>query len=742
MSNPTKAPRTATSTLGRLLQKTQFQYVTRDHWADLKLPDKTENRRRRQPEYVVSELRSRDVVVMRSVRVPAVEFAPTDQEAALMARGKEVLYASPTDNLSLAHARHGPTVKLAVEMAERWDYGAPGVRGAYSPASVSAALRSGCMMSGGPQWSLGRLAKYLPAPGAVVMAPTRAELEAAMEGSMVWKPPEEGWRPPEKIMLNRDAELGFPFGGKGSNPEALDRHAKLSAQILARMRNEGAQVEYSRMMEKEPYLVLFKGKAKYDFYTLSKAGAGELRFYNVMPGWMKLALLPLTQSFEADCQPGPSTFQGRTLTRGGAAELVDRLNDELQRSSVAWVTCGDDTWVAVRHEEHVSMFALDCSSFDLTQHKAVTLPVHQEFRRRLAAYDPVLAELWFAGMRERLTTVSGSVVARMVHGGPSGYPLQSKVNDVLMQVFLVRLKAELVEHVELERHPVEDFAQFLEAKVLSLGRQLGLVVRLEQYSRARVRSLGDALATNPFLFVGYHFSTGHDDGLRVFADFPRMLRQLPYKSSQGWFTKEELDVRMVLKQAGVLLAAGIPADFNMPVFERALEEVRGALVRLQAVAPDVVRSVLGEFTFVEFPETCASLDGLVRALNVVKVREVWTAGAGPTLAREEVPLPKMSAGAWRPRETQVMEPASRANAGRPPRVTVRLAYRELVSEARRAGSVMALPKQKRERLLYLMQTYEEEDWEDETDWGASETGRDELDEWDDEVSTYSGYSGA
>lgn len=696
-------------------------------WSELglSLPKHKEASR---PEYAYAKLMSRDVEIVSSVRVPEARFGFDDQVGVKMAKGEEVLYASAVDGLSVVHKRYGAAVAVAVDMANKAEYLSQGFP--YAECEVRDAMSTGCMASGGAQFTLGRLAKYLPGRARKpVEVPTLKEVEEAWQASVVGGlRPAEWVRRDDVVRVNPQAELGFPFGGKAVDELKLAQHRKLQEQMRMRLQGGDVEREYRRMLEEEPYLVLFKGKAKFDFYKASKIAGGELRFYNVLPGWLKLELMATTQAFETYVSPGPKTFQGRTLASGGSGEIVDLLESQLAEGDVAWVTCGDDSFVAVRTTHgYIALFALDCSSFDLTQNGAVTEPVHDRVRRALLDYDELDARLWHCAMRERLTTVSGSVVARFKHAGPSGMPLQSKVNDLLMQVALQRVASRLARRRYIS---VED----IEPAVMSAGESLGLSVRLEQLKSSTSRTVRGALAEHTFTFVGYDFRCDADGEVRAFADFPRMLKQIPYKTSQGFYSRTELEVRMALKVAGVMLAAGVPPKGLEKAFQAGLDGAKRLLEKLPVgeAHTDAIQEVLAGHVFVDLPSYLGTLRGLRGALNFDSVREIWEAKAlWPSLDRptKEVPVSKGLTRALPIRPSQIVERVGPLGAGRPPRVKRRELRATLAREARKAGGISKLPKKKRERLLYLMQADSGEDtdqgsdgeYQSEYSWGGTES---------------------
>jgi hypothetical protein len=103
---------------------------------------------------------------------------------------------------------------------------------------------------------------------------------------------------------------------------------------------------------------------------------------------------------------------------------VDALQVQLDAHGCGFVHVGDDSLVVVKVGDQMVSFALDCSSFDLTQHGDCTKEVHDALRGVLEQVDAVAANIWHALARERVAVIVGGAAVRMKHAGPSGMPLQ------------------------------------------------------------------------------------------------------------------------------------------------------------------------------------------------------------------------------------------------------------------------------------------------------------------------------
>lgn len=243
-----------------------------------------------------------------------------------------------------------------------------------------------------------------------------------------------------RIRANPKADNGLPVGGKWSDPKAQAKVWTLALDIRATLEgvmSAGGSVEAwkEEMEDKKPWLVTLSGKAKDDYYSEKKYDLGQGRFYNVVPRQVMVLMQQATQPFGENkrniLEEGVSA-QGVSLVRGGADALIRRLEEQLQQSVLAYTHCGDDTLAAVRVETELVLFSLDASNFDLTQEGAVTLEVKKAVHTELARYDRLSADWWLAFAKRRQINVVHTLVRRTEHGGVSGMPLQSEVNDVIM----------------------------------------------------------------------------------------------------------------------------------------------------------------------------------------------------------------------------------------------------------------------------------------------------------------------
>lgn len=564
---------------------------------------------------------------------------------------------------------------------------------------VGASMRGKVYVEVGAEGALGRLAAAYPRVGMMPARPvTRGEAVAAVRrcGITLDHLPAHALRayplvPSEQgeagITVNPNSDNGFPVLGKWSTPGAAKMCQELAVSVrkeLLLSRDVNAWLREAE--DRRPWLVALRGKAKADYYSPEKIVEARVRFYNAFPRQMMLNMQIATQVLEHYArniltEEGCTSGIGVSLVRGGAADLVAALDAQLHRAGVAYVHVGDDSWVAVKRGREVVMFALDCSNFDLTQHRAVTQEVHEAIREQLALVDEKAAALWHAYARERVVVTTGTLVRRFLHAGASGMPLQSKVNDVLMDVMLDRLAVELGDRSE----------SAIEQSVRRVGADMGFSVRLEQFAAVRAETLQEALELQPFLFIGYYFHVRGGE-VRACADIPRTFAQVPYPALKWCKSDKELLVTEAMRLGSISLNLGMPTRELDAAFETFREEAR-ALVQRALDAHGDVQDPRLRWAVQESPWALpaqSSLAGLLRAMDrdpaqLWMVREaelpstsLWVAVEGTSWAdmveAEEEPEwrpPSLSVqGRTLPQGRVPTHPVTSRNDGRPPPTAV------------------------------------------------------------------------
>lgn len=523
--------------------------------------------------------------------------------------------------------------------------------------------------SGGTENTLGRLAMYYPRRGARPSRPvTWAEAREALGSCGVLLDRSKTWRPrdltgPQAVFVNPSAENGFPVMGNWRVPaDAAGKVVELALSVRRELEAERDIALWLKKAQTErPWLVALRGKAKADYYSKAKVRSGMMRFYNVFPRQMMMNMQMATQVLEGQARSildGEQyhSFIGATLAHGGAADVVAALEVMLKDEGAAYVHCGDDSWVILRRQGRVVMFALDCSSFDLTQHSSTTEAIHRVLRDELAVIDPVAADLWHAYARQRLVVVANQQARVFKHAGASGMPLQSKVNDLLMDVMLQRLLAD-----------IEDISQVgVATRVHQVAAEMGFVAKLEQFVSVAGRSVVDALKAQPFLFVGYYFHV-REERVQVFCDVPRMMAQLPFPSVKWAKGDAEFAAIEAMRIGSVMLNLGIPPVELVPFFEagrhRARELVSSAIFQGFDVTDERLRYAVQEHPAGLNSE--ANLKGLLRVLEA-PAEGLWLdAREGPPPVLPPVAVPSGRARAL-PQGRAPFPPATLANDGRPP----------------------------------------------------------------------------
>jgi len=506
---------------------------------------------------------------------------------------------------------------------------------------------------------------------------------------------------PNTLKVNPKSSNGFPVLGRWEDPGLAQKCVDLAVSAYAEMSKLGNAEKWLRDAEQgRPWLVALMGKAKEDYYAPEKVETALLRFYNCFPRQMMLIMQTVTQPFEQRAEniledSDLHTGQGVSLPHGGAHRLVEALQHQLDESGRAFVHLGDDSWVIFRVGDRLVQFALDCSNFDLTQHASVTEQVHRAVQEELREYDPVAADLWYAYARERVVVTVGNATYRWKHAGPSGMPLQSKVNDMLMDVMIRRVLGRLQFAEDADAARIEEGVA---NAVEGVARDMGFVAKLEQFSCRTASSLQSALEDTPFLFIGHYFWSERKDKHKdpkvlVCCDVARSLAQLPYPTVKWMAKGKHLDVREAMRIGSIAMGRGIAPLPLQEAFEEwkeaAIEVVEGALDQYGDASAEELRWALQDDP--AGPDLVPSLAGLLRVLKRPPAEDYafWAdprqpepAEAPPTLANwaDEVEATErrlgVPAAAPLPRARPLPQgrvpthPVTLENVGRPPPTAV------------------------------------------------------------------------
>jgi hypothetical protein len=560
-----------------------------------------------------------------------------------LSRGKAVLASAPVGGLQ------GRTRDLAAVQAAQVYYDALG--STDEKRSIREACESKLLVAGGAHFAFGRILQYYPKRGAGrdLVPPTAREVEIALAQCGLSGPlpttrlslsaafadaMEEG-----EVEVVADAENGFPTMGKFRDAEAREACLRYAAALRNELESHRSNMDghLTALEARDPLLFTVRGKAKSDMYKWSKVEGGALRFYNVIGRPLTLIMQQATQVLERSTGTLATTpvvgdrylatVMGHALTGGGADALVTHMDWQLASTGYARLHCGDDTWLAVRTDEGVALFSIDCSAFDLTQHSSVSEPVHAALRRRLEEIDPVSAAVWHKMARQRRTVVAGSITAVMKHGGPSGMPLQSKVNDMLMDVYLQRVIMTLHKHRQEGLPMTQDV---IESAIQKEGASLGFVVRLEELdNHVGVTTVRECLERHPFLFVGYRFHV-RNGMVMPYIDIPRAIARLPYNSSFDWLEKQAHSVRTAIRIGGLVLSMGVPPAGEERAFAKLVAAARFGLARQlhTAAAEKEVEFQVNRLVFVadSVKYTIRDMRGLLNALTPERISQIWAEG--------------------------------------------------------------------------------------------------------------------
>lgn len=461
------------------------------------------------------------------------------------------------------------------------------------------------LADGGAEHTNGRLQKAYPKKGSRILEPI-----SEFEAKVVWREEvgmdltdekyfnatlteEEKVRLPfygepgeRAVKMNVHASNGFPVLGNIGDDEARAKVLGLAQRVRLELEDayerdplNGVE-EWVRLAEKErPWLVACQGKAKGDYYTGEKIEADMLRFYVCMGRQIALNIQTAAQLLDQHASsildnPHCRSASGVAMNHDGAARLVDALERQLHDNDEAHVRMGDDSWVIILIGEHLLMFALDGSNFDLTQHAAMTQNVHKQVRQTVALWDAIAAQLQHTYFRQRLVVTLGTLVRTFFHGGVSGMQGQPKVNGTIMGTGIRRtcrrIEAELSE---------EDVTEEAVNKIIAgVGRGMGITIKVEQYSYTKIPTshqnspIKYVLSQRSFLFLGYHFYN-EDNILSVHTDMARAMSQSRYPTLKWVVEKKDLEPMELGRLAATLLGWGRPTKVLEPVFNALKTEI-------------------------------------------------------------------------------------------------------------------------------------------------------------------------
>ncbi len=598
----------------------------------------------------------------------------------------------PTDRFGTAQSK-------PVSVGVRTSYGQESMGAAYSKlpkegfepftqAYVREKIESKVYASGGVETSYERIRKFLRRQKEHVNLdlPTSAEVEIALAScgfgpeameNAVAKNLDFGSE--NVVRANVHSSNGFPVRGTLADVVSAQQVFQLTQMIAEEFRTRqivplnGRPIQFNTVaqwyqvnLDIRPWLLLVEGKVKGDFYSKSKVEESLLRFYNVFPRQLMLYMQQATQGAEdaaLNClSPRVSdnyvhTAKGVTFVKGGADDMVSVMDQELREKGMAWVHAGDDTFAAISDGSTALLFSIDATSFDLTQHSAVMRPIVDRMVELLRPLHADAAELWGQMQMKRLVAMGKSLVVEMTHGGPSGSPLQSVKNDVLMEIVMMRLYDKLGALMrELGKETFVPDATVLDRCIQEVGKGLDLQLRLEDCAQVKRTDaswkgssssffgIREALMERPFLFLGYYLHGNPQTGkIYPYIDIARSLAQRPFKGLKWHKSHQALQVAEAMRLGSMMMGCGIPPESLKEAHEaqrtHAVKLLKDTLGMFGDVDCGKLAWAIGESVY--GGEVIPSLSGLVAAFDAERDRTLYDFMVTPMQIRL-LPTPPVS----------------------------------------------------------------------------------------------------
>lgn len=507
------------------------------------------------------------------------------------------------------------------DMRRRSDPGWQAVRDAYAhlpdirPTLKQPITLSSCrayaeerfFCSGGNFLTLGRFSKYYPRKGGLAtLVPTLTDARRALSMCALNIPegvPESELKPFKLVALDPDdrqvvkvslhSDTGFLIGGKREtekvndtvNAYALAERRKYDTWVAAELSKGtyGMKDRFMRFLETEyhtnEWLWTFKGKTKADMYTASQIGEARLRFYVAAPAPLLMICQQAQQvlaNYKRNMPSGDGTSSlGISLAKGGAEVLVAAMQSMLDQHGWASTNYGDDTWVFIkitlrnrdgRMRTYLLRFALDMSSFDMTIQKEVKAPFISVYADEMRKIDFVSGCLWEFMMTKRRVALTGTHVAEMEHGNPSGMNGVTEVNTMVEQDFVVRVKEALTTTRASEGGlAILDSSRGIdmddvEEIIRDVGTRMGFFVKIEQASFfVDTSDIKETLRISPFLYLGYYFHVvvdGPREDVTVMADLNRTFAQVRYPKASHIKKSEDFSVHEAMRIGSIAIGLG------------------------------------------------------------------------------------------------------------------------------------------------------------------------------------------
>lgn len=433
------------------------------------------------------------------------------------------------------------------------------------------------------------------------------------------------------VSVNPDADCGLPILGKLRGKQGVNAEARYILGALNRyMYDEldrayqrdsitGVDQQMKKWAREQPYLVAAVGKTKPDYYSLEKVMTASLRFYNVVPKQIGMIMSIASQPFEAAARSifeGSNSAQGITLSKGGTDRLMAGMRMQLEKHNFAYVHCGDDSFVIYQIGERLYVLSVDMTAFDLTQRGDVMRQVDNVIAEQLCRVDPVSGQMWLSYMREHTVVLNKTATYVAKDGGPSGVQLQSKRNDVIMDIVLNRLKMRFTALSEEGKRREFGSREAVDVTTAEVCLTLGFKsCRTEDFVVGdNNETLEQLFSRVAFKFIGYfiHYRFGH---FVPMADIARQYMQMQFPGVK-WIDKKELGGTEAARIGSIAFNFGVPTLACERAVEALVDHAKRGLEVAIAKYGDTLDSRLGFVTSASVygATTPASLRGLLTVL--------------------------------------------------------------------------------------------------------------------------------
>lgn len=393
-------------------------------------------------------------------------------------------------------------------------------------------------------------------------------------------------------------------------------------------------------------------RCKNDYYQAPKIDAEMMRLYNVAAALPSFVVRRLIQSCELHSKNYLNMKSSRTAQRTGMArantvKLINHVAGQvaasLKRSGgkvgFGYSHSGDDSILVIFANNKWYTASTDYSNYDLTQLDQVKTPIVTALADQLRKFDAPGAQLFQCLHRNPAVVVGGPVTLRMKHGGLSGLPGQSEINDGINDVAYQRMEQKF-----LAAEPEEICEEFIRHVVESETHKLGLVARLDDYSESEAPSLEMHLEEHPLLYLGYFITStmvgSGENKTREIAPImnpDRMLPRLLFKSHSA----PAQDPTEVLALAGLSLGLGSVSFSNkswlrdyISAYRRFDKHVLGLLANMHKdnvpFPSHLVETAIGGMVYYGVDDTPTGWESLRAA--IFNKHSTWNRAAPPSLA--------------------------------------------------------------------------------------------------------------